>query len=222
MIPRIIHHVWPGNDPFKKKFHTHRLSWMTNHPDWSFCFWRLDNLPATFDNKIQIVLQRSDLGVAAKSDLLRFEILRIFGGIYVDTDMECLQPLDCFVHLDFFAGYEDSGNTVCPSLIGSVPNHPIICQTINKSLQNFEQSTIQNTNKNPHHVTGVAPFSTTVKNFAQNDMVKILEKDYFYPVGWWEKHLLDQDCPMSYTKHHWSGLDQDGWAYLTIKENAHK
>ena len=49
MIPKIIHHVWPGADPFKEKFHNFRNSWMKNHPDWTFYFWRLDNLPENFN-----------------------------------------------------------------------------------------------------------------------------------------------------------------------------
>ncbi len=40
MIPKIIHHVWPGADPFKAKYHEWRLSWMRHHPDWQFRFWR--------------------------------------------------------------------------------------------------------------------------------------------------------------------------------------
>lgn len=218
MIPRIIHHVWPGDDPFKQKFHAHRLSWMTHHPDWTFYFWRLDNLPAQCDIRIHTVLQRSDIDMIPKSDLLRFEILKIFGGIYVDTDMQCLKSLESFTNLDFFAGYEDHEHTVCPSLIGCVPNHAIICKTIDQSLDNFTQSTVENINRYPNRVTGVAPFSNTVKNFVQDPKVKVFAKEYFYPVDWLNKNLLNRDYPNAYTKHHWSGTDPDGWAYWTTKK----
>ena len=60
MIPKIIHHVWPGADPFKEKFHNFRNSWMKNHPDWSFYFWRLDNLPENINPEIKEFLHNEN------------------------------------------------------------------------------------------------------------------------------------------------------------------
>ena len=47
MIPKIIHHVWPGSDTFKEKFHAWRQSWIKYHPDWTFYFWRIENFQQT-------------------------------------------------------------------------------------------------------------------------------------------------------------------------------
>ena len=56
MIPKIIHHVWPGDDPFREKFHAWRESWMRLHPDWTFYFSYIRNTSN---------LSTSDLGVIA-------------------------------------------------------------------------------------------------------------------------------------------------------------
>ena len=32
--------------------------------------------------------------LAERADVLRYEILRRHGGVYVDVDVECLRPLD--------------------------------------------------------------------------------------------------------------------------------
>lgn len=40
-----------------------------------------------------------------KSDILRYEILRQFGGVYADVDYEWLQPIDTICsRCSFFAG----------------------------------------------------------------------------------------------------------------------
>jgi mannosyltransferase OCH1-like enzyme len=66
------------------------------------------------------------------SDILRYEILYQFGGLYVDTDFECLKPHDILHHYcDFYVGLmaDPPGKKRRPeiinSIIGSVPGHPI-------------------------------------------------------------------------------------------------
>jgi SAM-dependent methyltransferase len=96
-IPRVLHHVWPGSDEFTRTrgdFHGWRLSWLHHHPDWSFRFWRLGS---TGDPRVDEVLARKDLTVVVKSDVLRWQVMLTNGGVYVDTDMECLRPLDANV-----------------------------------------------------------------------------------------------------------------------------
>src|SRR4051794_36017670 len=107
MIPRIVHHVWPGEDPFRAEFHRFRASWIDHHPDWSLLFWRLDNMPRSqmLDASLRILLD-DRYSVTPKADILRFEVLRIHGGLYVDTDMECLRSFNRFLSHDFFCGWE--------------------------------------------------------------------------------------------------------------------
>jgi mannosyltransferase OCH1-like enzyme len=62
-----------------------------------------------------------------KADLLRFEILNKFGGMYADTDFECLKPLDDFHRLSFYTGIVyGKGVEINVGLLGSIPNHPIL------------------------------------------------------------------------------------------------
>jgi mannosyltransferase OCH1-like enzyme len=211
MIPKIIHHVWPGDDPFKEKFHNFRNSWMKHHPDWTFYFWRLDNLPQHINSDTLNVAKDSKFSVTVRSDVLRFEILRLYGGIYVDTDMECLKPFDEFLNLDFFTGYEDDVQTACPSLIGSVPNYSLITEVSRISVDNAKNLGHEKSNKAPNNITGVLPFSNTVKKFIKNTNISVFDKNYFYPVSYTNREKLSIDTPLSYAKHYWSGMDSDGW-----------
>jgi mannosyltransferase OCH1-like enzyme len=52
------------------------------------------------------------------SDYARIDILHQHGGVYLDTDVELLKPLDDFLHYPLFCGWEKSEGT---SLYGSEP-----------------------------------------------------------------------------------------------------
>lgn len=209
MIPKIIHHVWPGNDPFKEKFHNFRLSWMRYHPDWTFYFWRLDNLPKEINKKIKESLLDTNFSITTKSDIMRFEILRIFGGLYVDTDMECLKPFDALITDSLFAGYEDDKNTICPSVIGCSPSNDIMKELSLISLENAHKAGYKLSNSKPHKITGVKPFTDICNN--NLNQVKIYPKHFFYHISYNEREKLDYIHPEAYAKHYWTGKDNDGW-----------
>merc|ERR1711879_463802 len=66
-----------------------------------------------------------------KSDILRLEVLYQFGGIYVDMDFECIQPLNKldlysspFSSFSFIAGFSNTGLLeVNNAMIGCTPKH---------------------------------------------------------------------------------------------------
>jgi len=221
MIPKIIHHVWPGADPFRKKFHTWRTSWMKKHPDWTFYFWRLDNLPDSISPAVKAAANDPGFALCPKSDMIRFEIVRLFGGIYVDTDMECLRSFDPFLDHEFFSGYEDDERRICPSVFGAEPNHPILNHMAKTSVENAQRYGYELCNAQPHKYTSVKPFTKIVRAYMEQqpeqddsslpESIKVYDRNYFYPVYFNEKHRLKEKAVGSYAKHHWTGNDPDGW-----------
>lgn len=211
MIPKIIHHVWPGNDPFKEKFYSFRNTWMQHHPDWTFYFWRIENFPSHANPRIIEAINDSKYSITPKSDFMRFEVVRLFGGIYVDTDMECLKPFNDFLNHDFFSGYEDAGSTVCPSLFGATPHHPILEKIASISIENAQSFGYDRSNRQPNIVTSVVPFSKLLSGHANSENIKIYDRHYFYHIGYEERHRLKETHPEAYAKHHWTGKDSDGW-----------
>src|SRR4051812_9789011 len=108
MMPRIFHHVWPGSDVMPAQTERLMETWRYHHPSWELRLWRPDDLRwlanrALFDRAPSY---------AQKADIARYEVVRAFGGVYLDTDMECLQPIDELLtdDLTFFAGHEASGS----------------------------------------------------------------------------------------------------------------
>ena len=74
-------------------------SWDEHFPTWTKVFWDegaiLALLGATFPESIPTYHLLPSF--AAKSDLARYAILYAFGGMYVDTDMECLDNFECLL-----------------------------------------------------------------------------------------------------------------------------
>ncbi|MBF5059034.1 glycosyltransferase family 32 protein [Candidatus Neptunochlamydia vexilliferae] len=148
-IPKVIHFIWLGPNPFPKESLDNVKSWVEHHPDWTFKFWtdrrralphRKMELKFISDFKFQKLkthFEASD-NYAEKSDLMRYELLYQEGGLYVDHDVKCFNPFDSFNEsFDLYCGIEtphepiiSSSVSVCNNVIGSRPGHPVLKRCI--------------------------------------------------------------------------------------------
>ena len=122
MIPRILHQVWVGPDAMPQEFLDYRESWRRHHSDWEMRLWTEDSLP---DDLIRPEVYERLRNPAERSDIIRLEVLYRFGGVYVDTDVECLRPIGPLLEEgDFFVG-EVQGK-VENAVIGAAAGHPVL------------------------------------------------------------------------------------------------
>jgi len=136
IIPKIIHHIWLGGC-LPERFQAYRDTWRTFHPGWEMILWGDEDIENFgLVNKDQYD-KASNYG--EKSDIARYEILLRYGGLYVDTDFECLASFDPFhIVCGFFAGISNTATIeINNGLIGSVPNHPILLEIVEKLGANF-------------------------------------------------------------------------------------
>jgi mannosyltransferase OCH1-like enzyme len=123
VIPRILHQIWVGGEPFPDDFASYQRSWQKHHPDWELRFWTEDNLPEKVHRPEVLERLRTP---AERSDILRLDVLYQFGGVYMDTDFECCRPIDDLIgDADFFVADLKPGRPN-NALIGSVPGHEIL------------------------------------------------------------------------------------------------
>lgn len=67
---------------------------------------------------------------AERSDILRLELLYRFGGVYVDTDLECRRSLDPYIeNLGFFVA-QLKPNRINNAFIGATAGHPILLRAL--------------------------------------------------------------------------------------------
>lgn len=134
MIPKVIHYCWFGRNPLPKLALKCIASWRRFFPDYEIKEWNEDN----FD--VNIIPYTRDAYAAKKyafvSDYARFWILYHFGGIYFDTDVEVIRPMDDIIERGPFMGIEcgiDDGKklSVAPGLgLSAEVGHPIYKQIL--------------------------------------------------------------------------------------------
>jgi hypothetical protein len=121
MIPKKIHQVWIGpHAPPLALMNT----WKEKHPDWEYKIW---NSHEGFENQAKIDALDEWNG---RCDVMRFEILHREGGIIVDADSECVQPLDeSFLQHGAWAVWENEQvrpGLIAPGAMGAEPGHPVM------------------------------------------------------------------------------------------------
>lgn len=108
MIPKIIHYCWFGRGPLPELAQKCIASWKRYLPDYEIKEWNEDN----FD--VNIIPYTAEAYALKKyafvSDYARFWILYKYGGIYFDTDVEVIRPIDDIVNKGNFMGFETDPN----------------------------------------------------------------------------------------------------------------
>jgi hypothetical protein len=150
MIPKIIHQIWVGGQPMPARLNQYRQSWATHHPGWEIRLWTDANRPKLQNESLWATAPHP----AAKSDLLRYELLRQFGGLYVDVDFECLRNVEPLLagagtgqqpgqdqsgqDQQFILAYENPRHLQI-GFIASTPNHPALTRIIQEHRLRWQQ-----------------------------------------------------------------------------------
>lgn len=136
-IPKVVHVVWIGSKPFPNTYRDNLRTWQEHNPDYKVRLWRDDNLP-TMQNQwvLDALAQTPGMPIPVRVDIIRLELLALFGGIYTDADSWCLRPLDDMLDrpLDPFTlqpippltlfGMTGNRGNVQNATLGAEPLHP--------------------------------------------------------------------------------------------------
>lgn len=235
-IPKIIHHIWMGSkmrqedEPLYASWHKYHPDWTfifwTDNP---LNYDKGNIIVSSFDalekilkenhNSPQcIVIDVNNLkfenrkyfdqatNYGERGDILDYEIVYRFGGMYVDCDFECYKPFDIFHHVyDFYTGIQPL-DTNCvqlgAALFAAIPKHPILenCVVNIKNNRHIPQIIVKT---GPIYFTRI--FYQTVKKTGLKDVA--LPSSYFYPCGYEQRHepSIVWRRPVSFGTHHWAG-----------------
>ena len=112
MIPKIIHYCWFGGNPLPSLALECIASWKKYLPDYEIKQWDESNFHV---NMIPYTAEAyKQKKYAFVSDFARFWIVYKYGGLYFDTDVEVIKPLDGIIAKGNFMGFEvdpDGDNT---------------------------------------------------------------------------------------------------------------
>ena len=212
MIPKIIHYCWFGRNPIPAEYQSYIDSWRKFLPDYEIREWNETNYDV---NCIPFSKEAYEVGkYAYVSDYARLRILYEHGGVYFDTDVEVIRPMDDLMERGPWMGVEK--HTCRPGIDDMVavglgfavePMNPII-----KEIMEFYEE---------HHYIypdghmeqiPIVPVVTDVlrKHGMPNKLgsptkvegITIYPYDYFCPQdGFWGKIEITKN---TYTIHHYS------------------
>lgn len=104
-IPKILHYCWFGGKPKPPLAEKCIRSWRKFCPDFEIREWNESNF--NLEQVPAYVRQAYEAGRwAFVSDYVRLRALTEVGGVYLDTDVEIVRPLDPFLKHEAFAGFE--------------------------------------------------------------------------------------------------------------------
>jgi len=137
MIPKIIHFIYVGGRPFSfVHFLAVYTAWKVNRPELIYLhhteepagdWWELAR-PLLRLNRVPDVTEVFGNPVtypAHKADIIRLEMLRRHGGIYLDLDVICINPFDPLLRHPTVMGIEP-GTGLCNAVILAQPGAPFI------------------------------------------------------------------------------------------------
>jgi mannosyltransferase OCH1-like enzyme len=130
-IPKIIHYCWFGDAPIPELAKACIQSWKKHLPDYELKFWNNEHIEFFSENQyVREAFQAKKY--AFVTDYVRLYVLHQYGGIYLDTDVECKKNLDEFLDLEFFTSFEDYYDSVKPitALMAACKGNPMIADLL--------------------------------------------------------------------------------------------
>lgn len=104
MIPKIIHYCWFGGNPLPELAVKCIESWKKYCPDYEIKRWDESNFDLKCCDYVKEAYQAKKW--AFVSDYVRFKVLYDEGGLYFDTDVELIKPIDDILARGPFMGVE--------------------------------------------------------------------------------------------------------------------
>ena len=119
-IPRIIHYCWFGGNPLPELAQKCIESWKKYCPDYEIKRWDETNFDLDCCDYVREAYQEKKW--AFVSDYARFKILYENGGVYFDTDVELIKPVDDIIKTGAFMGLEKSSEVCVATGLGLAAN----------------------------------------------------------------------------------------------------
>lgn len=208
-IPKTIHQIWIGDHPMPTALKDCIKTVREKHPSWDYVLWTDDNLPENFSLRREYEGVRGHQGLCdsnpnvelgRKGDVLRMEVLWKYGGVYLDTDVEALKPIDELLNEhELVMGYEHSswtGAAVIAAVAGSkaleAPLSLLKYRHTKRGFEDIRNELMRSRVGEKQEYISISPYLggpgmwnralwTSRGEYEKTDKVKFYPPEYFYP-----------------------------------------
>lgn len=184
-IPKIIHYCWFGRSELPNLAIKCLESWKMQLPDYEIIRW--DENSFDINSNLYVKQAYENKKYAFVSDYVRLHALYNCGGIYLDTDVEVIKPLDQFLENESFSGFEND-QSITTGVIGAVKGSDMI----SVFLDYYSNRSFIRKNETLDTTTNVEIITNICKEFGfiQNNEYQIVNgytiypKTIFCPLNW--------------------------------------
>ena len=213
MIPSTIHYCWFGHNPKPELAEKCIESWKKHCPTYEIIEWNEDNVDLSCC-PVYVKEAYAREKWAFVTDYIRLKVVYENGGIYLDTDVELLRPLDDLLTHSAFMGCEGTEYVNTGLGFGAEKG----CIILRNNMAVYERmNPIDETGSFvsspcPHYTTKILKelgISFPIKNIVVTDMgLTIYTNEYFNPYDWkMDKLKLTGN---TYSIHHYGGSWMSG------------
>lgn len=196
---KTIHYCWFGGAKKGRLVIRCIASWRRVMPDWDIREWNEHNFDIESNQYAKEAYEQRKW--AFVSDYARLKILYEYGGVYLDTDVEALKPLNKFLVHGAFAGFEDD-ESIAPVIMGAQRGNA----WIRDHLEDYDNRCFILPSGELDITTNVMAMtekSIACHGFVPNGKYQVLTHDaHIYPSEWF--------CPLSCA-----------YGTMRITENSH-
>ena len=179
LIPKIIHQIWIGPKQFPSKYSEWSSTWQKLNPSWVYKFWTESNIRNLKLKNQKKIDASSNIGY--KTDLIRYEILKKFGGLYIDTDFECIRPIpNDFLKFNFVSCIVFSNK---PQIANGMMLSKVNSKLINEIINNIK---FNGNSDDPLKIIDFSGAFNLTRQYLlldnkEKEKCLILPSNYFYP-----------------------------------------
>lgn len=206
MIPKVIHYCWFGGNPIPKETLKYIETWKMFCPDYQIIQWNEKNFDINENQYCREAYNAKKW--AFVSDYVRLRVLRDFGGIYMDADVEMCKNIDELLHYNAWSGFE-SDNSISTGTLASCKDG----EWINYLLSYYDTKSFLDRNGNFDLTTNVVTITNMTKEKygirLDNSFQVFGDNNAIFPFDFFcAKNYVDgkiKKTNNTYTIHHFAG-----------------
>jgi mannosyltransferase OCH1-like enzyme len=205
MIPKIIHQTWKTKQipKWARKWHQ---TWKSFHPEYQFYLWTdEENRELVKTHCPQFLDTYDSFSVhIQRVDSVRYLILYLYGGIYVDLDFECFKNMDpLLADTDLVLSYSSNVPVITNAIMMSKPRHPFWLRVLKHIRRAPPKKWYELSSLCVMRSTGPLMVHRVAKKSGLFDdpRTTILKKQYFFPFNMMQKKQKLDHFPDAYGAH---------------------